>query len=85
MGAGEVKWYGFYFSEVSREADRIVNNFNVRQVLSPKGNKEMLWEVSDFSSRGILVAFLEEVGYVVNFEIHIFRNGNKEGIIKWRG
>lgn len=42
----------------------------------------MLWEVSDFSSREILMGFLEEVGYVVNFEMYIFRNGNKEGIIK---
>lgn len=45
----------------------------------------MLWEMSDFSSRGILLGFLEEVRYVVNFEMDVVRNGEKEGTTKWRG
>lgn len=44
--------------------------------------KEILWKVSDFSDRGILEGFLEEVGYAVNFEMDVFRNGEKEGYSK---
>lgn len=44
----------------------------------------ILWGVSYFSSRGILVGFLEEVGYVVSFEMDVFKNGEKEGTTKWR-
>lgn len=46
--------------------------------------KEMLSEVSDFSGRGIVEGFLEEVGYVGNFEMDVFRN-EKEGCSEVEG
>lgn len=46
--------------------------------------KEMPSEVSDFSGRGIVEGFLEEVGYVGNFEMDVFRN-EKEGCSEVEG